>query len=157
MLKLKLQYFGHLNQRAVSFEKTPMLGKIQGSRRGWQRKRWVDGITDTVDMGLGGLWELVMDRVAWRAAVHGVTNSQTQLSDWTELILTKCLVICFWSRSDSWHFLNFSFLSLDSYSSTLILGFSLPEQRVYIHIDSKYAWSVSGIFYFLSQWRKWSI
>ena len=127
----------------------------EGDDGGWDG--WMASLTDSLDLSLSELGELVMDRVAWRAAVHGVTNSQTQLSDWTELILTKCLVICFWSRSDSWHFLNFSFLSLDSYSSTLILGFSLPEQRVYIHIDSKYAWSVSGIFYFLSQWRKWSI
>jgi len=82
MLKLKLQYFGHLMRRADSSEKTLMLGKIEGRRRrGQQRMRWLDGITDLMVTGLGGLWELVMDREAWHAVIHGITKSQTRLSD----------------------------------------------------------------------------
>ena len=96
MLKLKLQYFGHLMRRADSFEKTLMLGKIEGRRiRGWQRMRWLDGVIGSVNMILSKLQEVVKDRLAWRAAVHGFTKSQTWLRDWTAALMVTCTVSIF--------------------------------------------------------------
>ena len=112
MLKLKLQYFGHLMQRADSFEKTLMLGKSEGRRRsGWQRMRWLDGITESTDMGLGELQEVVMDREAWRAVVHGDIKSWTRLSDWLN-----------WTRSgEAMLYYGVLFMGFLLFESTLVV------------------------------------